>query len=325
MATEPLISVIIPVYNVSAYLDECVNSVIGQTYKNLEIILVDDGSPDDCPQKCDDYAVKDSRIKVIHQSNGGMSDARNSALSVCTGEYISFVDSDDAVANDYIETLYTVLNDNKVELSICNHEDFSSEIPQNRTFLLDSTIHNAREAISIILKGRPFTPSAWGKLYHRRLFQELRFPKGIMIGEDLATVWKSIFRAGNVAYTTSVKYYYRQNPTSITQVNFSYRNMDMIKVHEMLLDELPKVFPGLEDVVRGRFGCYAAIQLYHALQCSFPDYETLKRLQCPIKQHLAPLLGSSFPFRIKLFGLLVSRNFIFNLFYRLRCRSAAAQ
>ena len=324
MANQPLISVIIPVYNVSKYLDDCMDSVIAQSYKNLEIILVDDGSTDGCPQKCDYYASKDMRIKVIHQPNGGMSDARNTALSVCKGEYISFVDSDDVVSNDYIETLYMVLRDNEVELSICNYENFSSEIPPNRTFLLDSTIYNAREAIGIILKGNPFTPSAWGKLYHRRLFQELRFPNGIMIGEDLATVWKAMFQANTVAYTNAVKYYYRQNPSSITQVRFSYRNMDIVKVHEMLLDEIPKFIPDLKYSVRERFGCYAAIQLWRALRCSFPDREALRQLQQSIKQNMRPLLGSTSPLKIKLFGFFVSYDFIFNLLFRLRCRSIAA-
>lgn len=102
---NPLISVIVPIYNVEKYLVRCVDSIVNQTYKNLEIILVDDGSPDRCPQMCDDYAEKDSRIKVVHKKNGGLSDARNAGMAVATGEYISFIDSDDWIETSMFELL----------------------------------------------------------------------------------------------------------------------------------------------------------------------------------------------------------------------------
>lgn len=106
---KPLISVIVPIYNVESYLNRCVESIVNQTYQNLEIILVDDGSPDNCPQICDDWARKDSRIKVIHKENGGLSDARNAGMNIATGEYISFIDSDDYVALDFCETMLLVI------------------------------------------------------------------------------------------------------------------------------------------------------------------------------------------------------------------------
>lgn len=323
MCKGPLISVIVPVYNVSAYLNECIDGIINQTYRNLEIILVDDGSPDDCPQKCDYYASIDRRITVIHQPNGGLSDARNAALNICQGEYLTFIDSDDAVASDYIETLYNALSQNKVEIAVCDFMDFSSEIPADKTQSQSPSVYRADDAIKVMLKGQPFTTSAWAKLYNRRLFRELRFPKG-MIYEDLATVWKAFVQVDEVVYAPAVKYYYRQNPTSITQMHFSYKNMDIVKAHEMLLDEMPGIVPDLVPSVRARFGCYAAIQLYHALRCAFPDCEALKQLQKPIKRNIRFLLGSSFPLRIKLFGFLMSNNCIFSLFCRLRRRSTAA-
>ncbi len=313
MATEPLISVIIPVYNVSAYLDACVNSVTGQTYKNLEIILVDDGSPDDCPKKCDDYAARDSRIKVIHQKNGGLSAARNAALDICQGEYISFIDSDDAVADDYIYALYKILNDNWVEISICTYQEFSAEIPVNRSSSWDSTIFNAHDAVRILFTSGPFTTSAWGKLYHRRLFQTLRFPKEI-IYEDLPTIWQAFAQVDKVAFSPVAQYYYRQNPDSITRTRFTHKNLDHIKAHRMVLDELASFFPDLAGIVRGRLGYYATIYLYCGLKSSFFDYAVLKMLQQNTKKHLVPLLNHECPARIKLFALFLSNNFIFMLF-----------
>ena len=115
-----LISVIVPIYNVEKYLDRCVESIINQTYKNLEIILVDDGSPDNCTQMCDDYAKKDSRIRVVHKENGGLSDARNAGMEVATGEYVSFIDSDDYISLDFYETLFQTMIDNDSDIVECS-------------------------------------------------------------------------------------------------------------------------------------------------------------------------------------------------------------
>ena len=117
---DSLISVIVPIYNVEKYLERCVESIINQTYKNLEIILVDDGSPDNCPQMCDDYAKKDSRIKVVHKKNGGLSDARNAGMKVATGEYVSFIDSDDYISLDFYETLLETIVDNDSDIVECS-------------------------------------------------------------------------------------------------------------------------------------------------------------------------------------------------------------
>ena len=115
-----LLSVIVPIYNVEDYLNRCVDSIINQTYKNLEIILVDDGSPDNCPQMCDDYAKKDSRIRVVHKENGGLSDARNAGMKVATGEYVSFIDSDDYISLDFYETLFQTMVDNDSDIVECS-------------------------------------------------------------------------------------------------------------------------------------------------------------------------------------------------------------
>ena len=121
---QPLISVIVPCYNVEEYLPKCVESVLNQTYRNLEILLVDDGSPDRCGEICDGYATVDSRVKVIHKENGGLSDARNVALDVMKGEYVTFVDSDDYVAEDYVEYLYKLIEENGVKLSVSCYQEF---------------------------------------------------------------------------------------------------------------------------------------------------------------------------------------------------------
>ena len=127
MEKEDLISIVIPVYKVEKYLEKCVESVINQTYKNLEILLVNDGSPDNCPKICDEYAQKDNRIKVIHKENGGLSDARNAGIDVAAGKYIAFVDSDDYVSNDYIEYMYNLIKEYNTQMATCETEVINAE------------------------------------------------------------------------------------------------------------------------------------------------------------------------------------------------------
>ncbi len=319
MKNEPLISVIIPIYNVSEYIDACVTRIINQTYNNLEIILVDDGSNDDCPKKCDKYASLDKRVRVIHKSNGGLSDARNAAIDICTGDYITFVDSDDSVSFDYVETLYRVLHQNDCEISICNYQAFSSEIPAERISIDQPSIYSSKDAIIALLAGDPFTTSAWGKLYARRLFSDIRYPKG-MIYEDLPTTWKAVSKVKKVVYTPSIKYYYRQNPTSITNSSFTSKKLDVIKAHELVLQEIKDVFPELVVNVRERLGCYASTHLFYAFNSSFQNRGALKEMQNHIKKNIRPLLNSRFPAKIKLFAICMNVDFIFNAVCRLKCR-----
>ena len=119
---EDLISVVVPIYNVENYIKKCVDSILSQTYKNLEIILVDDGSPDNCPQICDEYAQKDNRIKVIHKENGGLSDARNAGIDISKGKFITFIDSDDYIEKDYVEVLYNSIKENASDMAIGSHK-----------------------------------------------------------------------------------------------------------------------------------------------------------------------------------------------------------
>ena len=167
---NPLISVIVPIYNVEKYLARCVDSIVNQTYKNLEIILIDDGSPDLCPQMCDDYAEKDSRIKVVHKKNGGLSDARNAGMAVATGEYISFIDSDDYVSDDFFECLLDVMNKENSDIAECSVVKFYED---NRfdEFSDDLSVktYDTQDAMSALIAENPFHQHVWNKLYKTKL------------------------------------------------------------------------------------------------------------------------------------------------------------
>ena len=212
---QPLISVIVPIYKVEKYLPECVESILAQSYKNLEIILVDDDSPDGCPALCDDYAKKDKRIKVIHKKNGGLSDARNAGIDAATGEYICFVDSDDYVAKDYVKKLYEALYGNDADMSVCGYK-----------YVLENGVKEKGEAPKAgLLTEDNYWPKvydgmyitfvvAWNKLYGKNIFKKIRYKKG-MINEDEIILHKILSQCRKIAVIEDPLYFYRKREDSI--------------------------------------------------------------------------------------------------------------
>lgn len=216
-----LISIIVPVYNVETYLCECIDSICEQTYPNLEIILVDDGSTDICPGLCDGYASKDSRIKVVHQKNGGLSAARNKGYEVSSGKFIAFVDSDDTVSNIYIETLYGLLIQNDAQIAACAYTRAQNELQKDVIKDYDDDImtsekmlrewHGRRKKIETVV---------WNKLYSREIFQTFKdsklFPEG-KTHEDIYTSHLFVEKASHIAVTNRKLYYYRKRDDSISR------------------------------------------------------------------------------------------------------------
>lgn len=243
---KPLISIIVPVYNVEAYLAKCVDSILAQTYTNLEIILVNDGSSDGCGRICDEYAKQDKRIKVIHKQNGGLSDARNVAIDVATGEFITFIDSDDYVTDDYIMTLYSLIKKYECKVSIALYNTFvegSKPKVVNRVYREDCQTNI--KAIEEMFYQEKYDTASWAKLYHSSLFATgIRYPKGIVY-EDLATTYLLIFQSDKVAFCNRRIYNYLLRRDSIEGSSFSSKKMDSaLKVCELMeshLDILGKV------------------------------------------------------------------------------------
>ena len=217
--SSPLVSIIIPIYKVEPYLRRCLDSIVNQTYTNLEIILVDDGSPDGCPQICDEYAAKDKRIVVIHKENSGLSDARNAGLDICKGEYISFVDSDDIIDLNTIKSMLD-LNQGSA-IIIANIEIFtgSDEAYISKKTHCNSTsckTISSDDLLSILCKEGPvYLRSVCGKLIKKELFQNIRFPKGKLY-EDMYVNYLLYYKAHQASYISSSLYYYRgKRPGSI--------------------------------------------------------------------------------------------------------------
>lgn len=217
---EPiLISVIIPVYKAEKYIHRCIESILGQTYKNLEIILVDDGSPDKCGEICDKYSKVDERIKVIHQENAGVSRARNIGLMSCTGTFVMFVDSDDYISGDFIEILYS---------QICDADYISSGFTRCDSEGRIEYICSPKEEIELTGKDALYKHYAgvsaqmrinciyvWGKLYRKEIWEDLKFQDGLLF-EDIYIMPYLLLKCKKIKFVSDAGYYYREEPNSIT-------------------------------------------------------------------------------------------------------------
>lgn len=212
---DSLISVIVPVYKVEQYIDQCIKSLINQTYKNIEIILVDDGSPDNCGYICEDYAKKDNRIKVIHKKNGGLSDARNAGIQIANGEYIGFVDSDDYLDSSFFEYLMNLISKNNADIAECYSVSFlDGNVPKPK-YYSEMKILNAKQWITETNLGDFISCVEWNKLYKRELFNNVEYPVGRHF-EDEATTYKVIYKSKLIVRGRSELYFYRQRNDSIT-------------------------------------------------------------------------------------------------------------
>lgn len=224
MTEEKKVSIIIPVYKVERYLDQCMVSIVNQTYKNLEIILVDDGSPDQCPQSCDKWAKKDNRIKVIHKANGGLSDARNCGLKISTGKYLLFVDSDDWIVLNMVEKMVTAIEKDNSDMAICQFVMFYQDGTTEKSVsdIYENVAISNYEAINLLLEDNRISNHAWRKLYKKELFNE-EFPVGKNY-EDIYITWKLILACRKISLLDDPLYFYRQNDTGII-ANNSVKNL----------------------------------------------------------------------------------------------------
>ena len=211
-----VISIVVPVYKVEAYLNRCVDSILAQTFTDFELILVDDGSPDNCGKICDEYAEKDKRIKVIHQENGGLSAARNAGIEIAQGEWITFIDSDDWIHPSYLRVLYEAVTANGADVSVGRYKEVYDEDVDNGAINPDITMVNTEE---FWVNNRTNATVAWGKLYKRSFFDELRYPLR-KIDEDEYTTYKVLFKNKDIALVNVAIYWYYQNPNSISRMNY---------------------------------------------------------------------------------------------------------
>lgn len=210
------VSVIVPVYNVAQYLRQCLDSIISQSYNDLEIILIDDGSKDGSESICDEYCRLDPRVRVIHQCNQGLSKARNVGIDNASGDYIIFVDSDDYISDNFIECLLECIQDSNCMIAECHLKKFTDgTIPKEKEIYKSNKILSAYEWLTETGLGDFISSVVWNKIYKRELFEGISFPIG-RVYEDEATLYKIVYRSGRICRTYQKLYNYRLRESSIT-------------------------------------------------------------------------------------------------------------
>lgn len=263
----PLISVIVPIYNVEQFLEKCLTSISSQTYKNLEVILVDDGATDNSGKICDKYAECNPNFKVVHKKNGGLSDARNTGLELCKGEYITFIDGDDYISQDYVEKLYNTLAKYNTDISVCaeqyvQYSENGEETIIKRPFndYNGELVMTAAEALDNFIRQNMFDASACAKLYKTKCFEGIRFPCGYAY-EDIGTIYKPFLKSKSVVFFSDRLYFYIQRQGSILHTNSnSKRYWDGIKMAESQYSDVIKQCPQLEKAVE----CRCLSMYFHA-------------------------------------------------------------
>ena len=269
---EPLVSIVVPVYNAQDYLTKCLDSLISQSYRRIEIIVVDDGSTDGCAAICDEYQRLDERIRIVHQANGGLSAARNTGIDAAVGDYLTFVDSDDYVSKEYVRRLPEALTENDADISVCEFNAFFINESGGETYLSGGEsekgeqVFTADEALKKMLYQELFDTEACAKVFRRELFDSIRFPLGLF-NEDLAVVYRLFLKARKACFVKERLYYYLQRSNSIMgSMSNLKRFYDSVEIVKTLSEEISVHRPCLTDAVNSRalsvyFQSYAGADL----------------------------------------------------------------
>lgn len=303
-----LITVIVPIYDVEQYLNTCIESITQQAYENLEILLIDDGSPDNCPHMCDQWAKKDNRIKVIHKKNGGLSSARNAGLDVCTGDYISFVDSDDYLHKDMYSILMHDIKEKNVDVVKCaKYYDVEGEV--ERDCILNTPKEYTKEEIlhNYFYYQEDFCGGCWDKLYKAELFRNIRFPEGIN-SEDYY-MYVQLYTKINKLYFNNVPlYFYRIRENSICRKpEINEHSFDKIIVSDMVYEYIENnISQYIEDAKA--FQAISRFAIYNRLISDYGYQNFKKEWQKDIKRFLHTVLRNKkinmiFKFKYLMFAL----------------------
>lgn len=243
---DDLVSIVVPIYNVEKYLKQCIESLINQTYKNIEIILVNDGSQDNCSSICNNYAYNDKRIKLINKENGGLSSARNAGIDIAKGKYICFVDGDDFVNEEYIQIMYNKIKKNKADIVICNYQRVVDikDINKNGNSEKEWILSGKEECKNIYNKSKyVYTIVAWNKLYKMEMWKNIKFPVG-KVHEDEFITYKLLYNSNRVINLEKKLYYYRIVPNSIMNKKINETKLNALEA----LEERINFFKEKEDI-----------------------------------------------------------------------------
>ncbi len=289
-----MISVLVPVYNVEKYLRRCLDSILKQTYTDYEVVLVDDGSTDQSGSLCDAYAAEHDCIRVIHQKNAGLAQVRNVSLAAARGEYITFVDSDDAIEPTYLEVLMRDLQETGADISICSWSEVSDDgVRTELTWDLKEQgfqIWTTQQAVKSLLYQKGIDNNTWGKLYTRAVLQDVVFPAG-RVYEDIAVAYQIFLKGKRICYRPEALYLYTSNTTGISQSAFTPRRMDLIDMAEGMYLDIERRFPDYLRAAQARL-----LRAYIHVYLQIPDRADCKAYQSRvftgIRKHCRAVAGN---------------------------------
>lgn len=300
------ISIIVPVYNTSKYLEKCLYSLMNQTIKNIEIIVVNDGSTDNSLEIINKIAKEDERIKVYNKKNGGLSSARNYGIEKSTGKYIGFVDSDDYVREDMYEILKKNLEDNSADMSICRWYLVENEIKRECNFKTENIVLNSEDAINVLLSHSSFDNFVVTKLYKRELFDDIRFDEGKLL-EDLLIMYKLINKSRLISLCSEPLYYYVQRNNSITNNLNKELDEKCFDAFVVRKNNLQKMYPKLNKKINSNY--FTANKLYFMISLRSKNRNKAfekDRIKCMRKNIKYVWDDKSIPFRVKISSTLIS-------------------
>lgn len=317
---KPLISVIVPAYNVEKFIGKCIDSILRQSFKDFEVLLIDDGAKDSTPEICDACAKKDSRIKVYHKENGGLSDARNYGIDRMKGKYVTFIDSDDYVDSGYFEYLYGLITQEEdIQIAICGKKSVREDenaSPDPETF---HEIITGERAVQKMLCGHGSGHSAWGKLYSADLWKTVRYPKG-KIYEDYATTYRVMALVDKAAWGNAAMYFYVQHIESIMHQKCSRRSLSLVDIADEETEFIVKKWPALKQEALARKVTSELKCLQNILNAKNEEFDDYKqKIVEDVRRHKGELLASkkvALKTKIKIIALLLGERtfgFIYNL------------
>lgn len=305
MKREPVISIIVPVYNVEKYLCRCIDSILEQTIKNYELILVDDGSTDNSGKICDDYQKKKEQIVVIHKENGGLSSARNAGIDIATGEYFGFVDGDDFIDNDMYEFLYNNIIKEEAEISVCGSFDcYDGKI--SKILPPYYKVMNQEDAIKSILDGKIAGASACNKLYKREIFNDIRYPIG-KTSEDAFIIIELLMKCNKIVISSKQKYYYFHRENSITTCRFTKAQFDVIEAYSNNYKLVCKYYPRIQNIALERLAWAYFVTLDRMIASNMCDKYKEKRKEIVqyLRKHCMTVFKSSILTKSRKFSMLI--------------------
>lgn len=244
------VSIIVPVYNVEDYLKKCLSTITNQTYADIEIILIDDGSTDNSGEICDKFALLDSRIKVTHKKNGGVSEARNAGIRVATGKWLTFIDPDDYVTDNYVEYLLELIRENDADISIATHTYVTPKKEINYE-TGEFVIMDGEETLRRMLLNNGFDMGLWAKMYRTEYFSDISFPVGKLFEDSLIT-YQIVNKASKIVFSSKSIYYYVNRSTSIVNYSFNIKKFDLIEMNKLNEKFINNTYPNLKNEAKRR-------------------------------------------------------------------------